>query len=145
MGFFSNLLKSGQQAVATYSGDRVFLAAGCAACANVIGADGQVEDNEIDIALTGMRNNPIISASFSTSDIDAELSKALSNAKSRAGRADNRAAIEAVSSRPAADKERIFLIAADVADNGGIGDEEKQALLTIAQMLGVNGEKLLQG
>ncbi|ACL58152.1 hypothetical protein [Methylobacterium nodulans] len=50
-----------------------------------------------------------------------------------------------MSSRPAADKERIFLIAADVADNGGIGDEEKQALLTIAQVLGVNGEKLLQG
>jgi tellurite resistance protein len=45
--------------------------------------------------------------------------------------------------RDVAVRQDVFLIAADVADQGGIGSEEQVVLNDIAKLLNVDGAKLL--
>ena len=90
-----------------------------------------------------MQANPIVSASYSGSQIEEALNAALTRAKSRAGRMENKRAIEALMTRDISVRQDVFLIAADTADQGGIGDEEANVLIEIGKLINVDAEKLL--
>lgn len=143
MGFLSNLLSKAEATIASYSGDKTFLTGVAAAAANVTAADGSIDDNEIDAAISGMQANPIVSASYTSSQIEEALTAALSRAKSRAGRMENKRAIESLMTRDVSLRQDVFLIAADVADQGGIGAEERVVLEDIGKLLNVDAAKLL--
>ncbi len=143
MGFISNLLKQADKAINSYTGDKAFLAGVAAAAANVTAADGSIDDAEINAAISGMLANPIVSASYSASQIEEALNAALARAKSRAGRMENKRAIEALMTRDISARQDVFLIAADVADQDGIGDQERVVLADIGKALNVDDNKLL--
>lgn len=143
MGIFSNFLDSAKKQLNAYAGDSVFLKGVASAAANVTAADGSIDDSEIDSAISGMQANPLVSASYSSSQIEEALTAALSRAKSRAGRMENKRNIEALMTRDVTVRQDVFLISADVADQGGIGTEEQVVLNDIAKLLNVDGAKLL--
>jgi tellurite resistance protein len=143
MSFLSNILSTAKKTINSYAGDAAFLKGVASAAANVTAADGSIDDNEIESAISGMQANPIVSASYSSSQIEEALNGALSRAKSRAGRMENKRFIEALMTRDVSVRQDVFLIAADVADQGGIGQEEHVVLNDIAKLLNVDGQKLL--
>jgi tellurite resistance protein len=143
MSFFKNFMASAQKTITSYAGDKAFLNGVASAAANVTAADGSIDDNEIDAALSGMQANPIVSASYNSSQIEEALTAALSRAKTRAGRLENKRFIEALVTRDVSVRQDIFMIAADTADQGGIGDQEKVVLADIGKLLSLDSEKLL--
>jgi tellurite resistance protein len=143
MSFFKKFLDQANKSLVSYTGDKVFLAGVAAAAANVTAADGSIDDSEVDAAISGMQANPIVSASYSGSQIEEALNAALTRAKSRAGRMENKRAIEALQTRDIGVRQDVFLIAADTADQGGIGPEEKVVLTEIGKLINVDADKLL--
>lgn len=129
-----------------YQGDTVFLAAAAAASANVTAADGKIDDAEVDAAISGMLSKDALKAAFTPAAIEGAVGEALNRAKTRSGRMENIRAIQAMAVRPAEQRQDVFLIAADVADQGGsIGPEEDQVLAAIAKELNLDKNKLLNG
>jgi tellurite resistance protein len=143
MGFLSNVLATAKKTINSYAGDTSFLKGVASAAANVTAADGSIDDSEIEAAIAGMQANPIVSASYNSSQIEEALNGALSRAKSRAGRMENKRFIEALMTRDVSVRQDVFLIAADVADQDGIGAQEQVVLNDIAKLLNVDGAKLL--
>ena len=84
-----------------------------------------------------------MAGSYSASQIEEALTAALARAKSRAGRMENKRFIESLMARDITVRQDIFLIAADVADQGGIGDQERVVLADIGKLLNVDDNKLL--
>jgi tellurite resistance protein len=126
------------------AGDTAFLAAAVAIAANVTAADGSIDQAEIDKSKKVILAHPIIEPAFSGKEIEAALNTALDRAETRNGRATNAEAIAKMASRDASEREALFLIGADVADVGEIGDKEHAALQRIADALGVNKAALLE-
>lgn len=143
MGLFSKIFSDARRAVNSYVGDDAFLKGVASAAANVTAADGVVEDNEVDAAIKGMQANTIVSASFNSTQISDAYGLALIRAKTRAGRMENKRNIEALVAREATVRQDVFLIAADVADQGGIGAEEEKVLIDIGGLLNLDAKKLL--
>jgi tellurite resistance protein len=143
MGLFSKIFSDARKAVNTYVGDDAFLKGVASAAANVTAADGSVDDNEVDAAIKGMQSNTLIAGSFNSTQISDAYGLALIRAKSRAGRMENKRNIEALVVRDAEVRQDVFLIAADVADQGGIGADEEKVLLDIGGLLNLDAKKLL--
>jgi tellurite resistance protein len=143
MGLFAKLFSDARRAVNTYVGDDAFLKGVASAAANVTAADGKVEDAEVDAAIKGMQANTLVAGSFNSTQISDAYGLALIRAKSRAGRMENKRNIEALVSREATVRQDVFLIAADVADQDGIGAEEMTVLNDIATLLNLDAKKLL--
>jgi tellurite resistance protein len=143
MSLFKNFLANAQKTLTSYAGDKVFLNGVASAAANVTAADGSIDDSEIDAALSGMQANPIVSASYNSSQIEEALTAALTRAKTRAGRLENKRAIEALVTRDVNVRQDVFMVAADTADQGGIGNEERVVLADIGKLLNLDSEKLL--
>ena len=128
----------------SYAGDAVFLQAAVSAAANVIVADGDVAEEEVETAITGIRGNPILERSYNTLRVEQELYEAIARAKTRAGRLENLRLVTAIADRPVEQRQDVFLIGADVADFGGISDVEHRALDEIAGALHVDKPALLR-
>jgi tellurite resistance protein len=143
MSFFKKFLDQANATLASYTGDKVFLNGVASAAANVTAADGSIDDNEIDAAISGMQANPLVAASYTSSQIEEAFTAALTRAKTRAGRLDNKRNIEALVTRDVSVRQDVFMIAADTADQGGIGDQEKAVLLDIGKLINLDAEKLL--
>lgn len=143
MGFLDNVLGRAKEALTQLQGDKVFLNAAASACANITAADGVIEDIEIDAAVDGMMENKVLKGIFSPAEIQSSVQEALRRAKTRAGKLENKRFIEALSVRPVTQRQDVFLIAADVADDGGIGDAERKVLDEIAKELRVDARELL--
>jgi tellurite resistance protein len=139
----SNLMARGAENFARFKGDTVFLTTATGAAAMVINADGVIEENERKAATTGLSSHKILSTIYTGSEIVRALEDALNDSLTRAGKQKLTRALEEAARRPVQDREDIFLIAADTADAGGIGDKEKEALAKIAKALSVDGAKLL--
>jgi tellurite resistance protein len=143
MGFLTNILKRSKEELSKYSKDTAFLTAAVAASALVINADGLIEDAEQDAAIAGLTGNAILAANFTGAAIESELSTAINQSKTRAGKQTLKRALESMITRPATMREDIFLIAADVADQGGIGEEETAVLKDIGKILNLDAARLL--
>ena len=131
------------QTVAAYVGDTVLMQAFVSAAANVMVADGAVAGEEFASALAGMRAHPILSKGYDGPMLESELYDAIGRARTRAGRVENLRRLAAVAERPLAQRDDVFLTAADVADFEGISPVEGRALAEIAQALGVEWTDLL--
>ena len=129
--------------IMSYAGDAVFLQASVSAAANVIVADGDIAEEEIESAISGMRANPILEKSYDTLRIEQELYEAIARAKTRAGRLENLRHVQSIADRPIEQRQDVFLIAADVADHGGISEIEHRALDEIGANLQVDKSTLL--
>ncbi len=70
--------------------------------------------------------------------LETELYEGIARARTRLGRAENLRHVAAVAERPANQRENVFLIAADVADQDGISNIEAGALGEIAVALRVD-------
>lgn len=143
MGFFQDALVRLNRVVQSFAGDSVFMQAAVAAAANVIVADGDTDEEEIESALVSMRANPILAKSYDTLALEKELFEALARAEMRAGRLENMTLVSAIADRPLEHRQHVFLIAADVADKGGVTATEHEVLDTLAAALGVDKAALL--
>ncbi|MGM5019224.1 Tellurite resistance protein TerB [Tardiphaga sp. 367_B4_N1_1] len=143
MSFISKIFSDARKVVNSYVGDDAFLKGVASAAANVTAADGKIEEDEQDAAIAGMQGNALVSASFNSTQISDAYGMALIRAKTRAGRMENKRYIEALVSRDATVRQDVFLIAADVADQGGIGDQEMVVLQDIGKLLNLDANKLL--
>jgi tellurite resistance protein len=144
MAFFKKLGDDAVKALASYSGDKAFLLGAASFAANVTAADGSIDDAEIDAAIAGMQANQLLGKSYSSSQIEEAVNAALVRAKTRGGRMENKRNIEALLTRPIELRQDVFLIGADVADQGGsIGPEEDAVLTEGAKLLNVNKNSLL--
>lgn len=144
MSIFQDAILRFGRTIMSYAGDALFLQAAVSAAANVIIADGDVDEEEVETAIAGMRANPILQKSYDTLRIEQELYEGIARAKSRAGRIDNLRHAQAIANRPIDQRQDVFLIAADVADFGGISDIEHKALDEIAAALQVDKSALLR-
>lgn len=145
MGLFQDLVGRFTQNVTAYVGDRTLMEAAVSAAANVILADSEIDEEEVEAALAGMRANPILEKGYDTLKLEAELFEGLERARTRAGRAENLRHVAGIAGREAGQREAVFLIAADVADQAGISAVEHQALAEIATALSVDKDRLLGG
>lgn len=143
MGAFQDFVGRFTQNVAAYLGDRALMEAAVSAAANVILADYEVDEEEIEVALAGMRANPILEKGYDTLKLEAELFEGIARARTRAGRAENLRFVSALADREIDQRKSVFLIAADVADQAGISAVEQVALSEIAGALGVDKDALL--
>ncbi len=143
MGFFQDALVRLNRVVMSYAGDTEFMHAAVSAAANVIVADGDTDDEEIEAALVSMRANPILQKSYDTLSLEKALFEALARAELRAGRLENSQHVAAIAERPLEQRQHVFLIAADVADKGGITESEHRVLDELAQALDVDKAALL--
>ncbi|WP_316207522.1 TerB family tellurite resistance protein [Bradyrhizobium sp. SZCCHNR3118] len=143
MSLLKKFFANAEKAINKYTGDGEFLAGVAAAAANVTAADGKIEDSEKEAAISGMLANPTVSGSFGPSEIEQALKDALIRAGTMSGRMMNKRAIQALITRSPEARQDVFLIAADVANDGGIGAEERKVLADIAKALNLDGEALL--
>lgn len=140
MGIFQNLI----QAVTAYVGDKTLMNAAVSAAANVIVADSEVDEGEVEVALAAMRANPIIEKGYDTLMLEAELFDGIARARTRVGRVDNLSRVAAIADRSTEQRNSVFLIASDAADHEGISEVEHQALNEIAAALSVDKDVLLR-
>lgn len=144
MGFFQDALVRFNRAVMSFAGDAAFMQAAVAAAANVIVADGETDEDEIEAALESMRANPILKKSYDTLALEKALYEALARAGLRAGRLENLQLVRAIAERPIEHRQHVLLIAADVADRGGITETEHKVLDELARVLAVDKAMLLR-
>ena len=130
--------------VIAYAGDKALMLAAVSAAANVIVADGEVAGQEFEAALHGLRADPVLMKGYDVLMLETELYEGIARARTRLGRAENLRHVAAIAARPAIQRENVFLIAADVADQDGISNIEASALGEIADALGVDGAGLLR-
>jgi tellurite resistance protein len=143
MGLFQDAFTRFGRVVRSYSGDTAFLHAAVSATANVIMADREIDEDEIETALSVMSANPILQKSYGVLKLEQELHEAIARAKSRAGRIENMRYVGAILERPSEQRQDVFLIAADVADQGGISELEHKVLDEVAETLGIDKAYLL--
>ncbi|MCJ2082752.1 Tellurite resistance protein TerB [Methylobacterium sp. J-090] len=140
MGIFQNLIQS----VTAYVGDKTLMHAAVSAAANVIVADSEVDEEEVEVALAAMKANPIIEKGYDTLMLEAELFDGIARARTRVGRVDNLSRVAAIADRSIDQRNSVFLIASDAADYEGISEVEHRALNEIATALSVDKDALLR-
>lgn len=140
---FLNMFKRKTEDFAKYRGDSAFLSSAVSAVALVINADGKIESAEQEAALRTLGSHELLSTIYKESEIRETLNKALLDSQTRSGRLALSRNLEAATSRDITQREDIFMIAADVADVGDIGPEEKRVLENIGSTLHLDAAKLL--
>ena len=130
------------QAVTAYAGDKALMLAAVSAAANVIVADGEVAGAGIRRRpCTACRADPVLMKGYDALMLETELYEGIARARTRLGRAENLRHVAAIAERPQSQRENVFLIAADVADQDGISSIEASALGEIAAALRVDGDR----
>jgi len=136
-----------KDAINQFSGNKDFLEGLCAAAALVAAADGNIDDSEVDQAIKVIQANSAVSAGFGAHEIELCFGKMAPKTQTRSGKMELKREITEVLDR---DKTggmgmAIVLAALDVADSGGISDQETAILKELAVLCGQNYEKLLNG
>jgi tellurite resistance protein TerB len=139
MGLLGNLKSKFGGTVAKFNGNKDFLEAVCAASALVAYADGVVSKEEEKATIKAISANAIMSASFTSSEIERTAEKMFDRAEGgRVGRNQLYQEIEEASARDTAKEMAhvILLAALDVA--GDISDAERSVLTKVAERLRLN-------
>ncbi len=144
MNLVADFLARVARTVTAYAGDETLMQAAISAAANVIVADGEVAGGEFDTALNGVLASPILEKGYDALMLEEKLYEAIGRARTRAGRADNLRRVGAIAGRPDDQREGVFLVAADVADQDGIAAIEDAALTEIAAALAVDKARLMR-
>lgn len=125
-----------------FSGKTDFLEAVCAASALVATADGDLDDSELLAAVAAVKSNAALSGAFDARAIETTMDKMCSRAVGRVGKAGLFREIEDIKADHDM-SETALLVALDVADSGGISDDEKAVLAKIASTVGLDLAKYL--
>ncbi|MBM7323939.1 tellurite resistance TerB family protein [Agrobacterium sp. S2] len=125
-----------------FSGKTDFLEAVCAASALVATADGDLDDSELLAAVAAVKSNAALSGAFDARAIETTMDKMCSRAVGRVGKAGLFKEIEDIKADHDM-SETVLLVALDVADSGGISDDEKAVLSKIASTVGLDLAKYL--
>lgn len=144
MGLVDDFVARVARTMGAYDGDESLIQAAVSAAANVIVADGEIAGQELQTALTDVLASPIMEKGLDVARLEELLQESMVRARTRFGRDDNLGRVAAIADRPVALRERVFLIAADVADHDGIAAVEHVALQQIASALRVDRIRLLQ-
>lgn len=127
-----------------YGGNKDFLEAVCSASAIVAAADGSIDDSEIEAAIEMCRSNEALKTAYTQAAIEECIEKQLKRAKSASGRMGLSRELDDVANKDIQLREDVFLAALDVAAaDGDIAIKEKEALVKVAQRLGVDANKLM--
>lgn len=135
--------KKAEAAVQKFSGRTDFLEAVCASAALVAGADGEIEDSEVDAAVKAVKANKALAQGFDQQTIDRTINTMLDRAGGgRVGRSGLRKEIMEVSKDPEL-AEAVILTALDVAEaDGEIEPAEQKLLESLAKDMGVDLARL---
>ncbi|MEE9983683.1 tellurite resistance TerB family protein [Agrobacterium pusense] len=125
-----------------FSGKTDFLEAVCAASALVATADGDLDDSELLAAVAAVKSNAALSGAFDARAIETTMDKMCRRAVGRVGKAGLFKEIEDIKADHDM-SETVLLVALDVADSGGISDDEKAVLAKIASTVGLDLAKYL--
>ncbi len=125
-----------------FSGKTDFLEAVCAASALVATADGDLDDSELLAAVAAVKSNAALSGAFDARAIETTMDKMCSRAVGRVGKAGLFKEIEDIKADHDM-SETVLLVALDVADSGGISDDEKAVLAKIASTVELDLAKYL--
>ncbi|MDH0116779.1 tellurite resistance TerB family protein [Rhizobium pusense] len=125
-----------------FSGKTDFLEAVCAASALVATADGDLDDSELLAAVAAVKSNAALSGAFDARAIETTMDKMCSRAVGRVGKAGLFKEIDDIKADHDM-SETVLLVALDVADSGGISDDEKAVLAKIASTVGLDLAKYL--
>ncbi|WP_314190626.1 TerB family tellurite resistance protein, partial [Paracoccus yeei] len=123
--------------------DPDFLEAVCASAALVAGADGEIEDSEVDAAVKAVKANKALAQGFDQQTIDRTINTMLDRAGGGGvGRSGLRKEIMEVSKDPEL-AEAVILTALDVAEaDGEIEPAEQKLLESLAKDMGVDLARL---
>lgn len=141
---FGFLKKTAVANVNKYSGNKDFIEAAAAAAARVAAADGSIDDDEIVAAIEAIQSVDALKAAYSQAEIEEAVLKQFGKAKSIMGKNALKRELLDVARMDIQLRQDVFLVGASAAEAvGGIGPEEKAALLDVAKLLEVNGQELL--
>lgn len=145
MGLLNMFKGKTKDAVNQFSGNKDFLEGLCAICALTAAAEGGIDDAEYDKTMVVIRANSAISAAFSSTEIESVFGKMAPKTNTRSGKSELKNEIREVLARDktGAMGQAMMLAALDVADEGGISDAETSVLKDLANLCGVNYDKML--
>lgn len=147
MGLFGFGKSKAKDAINEFSGNKDFLEGMCSICALTAAAEGGIDDKEFDKTLTVIRSNTAISAGFGSDEIEKVFGRMSPKTNTRSGRSELKEEIRQVLARDKSGKlgNAMMLAALDVADEGGISEPEMAVLRDLANICGVNLDKMLAG
>lgn len=127
-------------------GNKELLEAACAMVVRVGSADGSFDDSEEKKGLESIKSLSIITDNFDARTIEIAFDKQADRAKGgRTGRRELlREIVEGAEKGGPDFAKALILIGLDVADDGGIGQEEEKDLRFIAGEIRVDYERVLQ-
>lgn len=145
MGLFSFGKDKVKASIQEMSGNKDFLEGMCAICALVAAAEGGISDAEFDQTITVIRSNSAISSGFGADEIEKTFGRMSPKTGTRSGRSELKEEIRQVLARDKTGKlgNAMMLAALDVADQDGISDPEMNVMKDLANLCGVNLDKLL--
>lgn len=146
MGLFGFGKSQVKDAVNAFSGNKDFLEALCSGCALTAAAEGGIDDAEFDKTLSVIRSNTAIAAAFSASEIEVVFGRMSPKTATRSGKSELMNEIREVIARDktGAMGKAIVLACLDVADEGGISQPEQDVMRKIAEVCGVNYDKIAE-
>lgn len=126
------------------SGRTDYLEALTAAGAYMASCDGNVDDSELDKLMKSITAIPAVATAYGENVISQKIDAMLKRAGGgRMGRRGLMKEIEDLANAEYDLRESVLLVALDVADDGGIGDQERQAAIDIGKALGIDATKLI--
>lgn len=145
MGLLGNLKQKLSGSMNKYSGNKDFLEAVCAAASLVAGADGKIEDSEIDGAIKAVTANEKLNMAFNSREIEACMNRMITRTNGgRVGQLGLYSEIEDVAGKDAEMAEVVLLTALDISDSdGSIDPSEQKVLEKIAAKLSLDLKKYL--
>ncbi len=145
MGLFSFGKDKAKAAINEMSGNKDFLEGMCAGCALTAAAEGGIDDAEYDKTLQVIRSNSAIANGFGADEIEKCFGRMSPKTATRSGKSELKEEIRQVINRDKTGKlaTAIMLACLDVADEGGISAAETATLKGLADLCGVNYDKLL--
>lgn len=146
MGILSKFFGHADETVKRLSGRTDVLEAGGAVVALVAAADGNIEDEEIGVALDVLKSHDLLSKAFTGPEIEAAVEKQLKRAKTYTGRNTLFSDLVDIAKADEQTCSTVFLIGFDVAyADGTLQPAEKAVLLKVASKLGVDAKSLTDG
>jgi len=141
---FLKKLPGGAALTNRFNGNTDLLEAVCAGVAMVAMADGNASAEELSTAKKSLTANKTIAEAFTSSDITRVMDKMLDTAKDggRMAKARLMKQIEDVASKPE-QAEAVLYAILDVADHGGIDDQELAVIKDISTRLGLDHTKFV--
>lgn len=130
--------------VKSFSGNKDFLEAVCAAAALVASADGKIDDSEIEATVKAIQANATLSNNFNSREIEKTAQEMLQRAAGgRVGRSGLLREIEEIQ-KDADMAEAVMLSAIDIAEaDGTVDPEELKVMEKIAGILGQDLSKIM--